>query len=285
MVNRLTHIISPTRPTSKTDIDGEIRNFMLVGAALIATVTFQAGITPPGGVWQDSTGNHTAGHAVYSDRGVPFLIFLIWNTIALTSSIFLLLCLTHDCPYFLEVLIAAISMMGTYSSGIYCITPGESVSFRLLFVIVTAPIVIRFLIWVVAFAARQLDLGRGVPKAVLPPRTSSSLRRATTAPLSLHGHCPPLSSTATTTLSLSMGSTPSTKVMVQTTAPAQHLESLSENCLEHFGEEKIGGGHGCCPWFHFSGPPFGENLQYIFDEEFQYQERMIEVLNPSLEKP
>ncbi|KAF9668715.1 hypothetical protein SADUNF_Sadunf14G0032300 [Salix dunnii] len=148
MTSPLKHIISPTKPPWKTETTGDIRNVMLVGAALIATVTFQAGITPPGGVWQDNEGGHKAGHAVYSDQKVPFQIFLICNTIALMSSTFLLLCLTYGYPYFLEVLIATVSMMGTYSSGIYCITPYESVSFRLIFVAVTAPMVIRLVIWV-----------------------------------------------------------------------------------------------------------------------------------------
>ena len=153
-------IILPTSPPCKTKTTGDdFRNVMLVGAALIATVTFQAGITPPGGVWQsDDNQGHRAGHAVYSDQKVPFQIFLIFNTIALTSSIFLLLCLTFGYPYFLEVLIATVSMMGTYSSGIYCITPYESVSFRLIFVAAPAPIVIRFVIWVVASAVRRPTL-------------------------------------------------------------------------------------------------------------------------------
>jgi hypothetical protein len=160
-IKPLHDIILPTRPPWKTETNGDIRNVMLVGAALIATVTFQAGITPPGGVWQsDDNQGHRAGHAVYSDQKVPFQIFLICNTIALTSSIFLLLCLTFGYPYFLEVLIATISMMGTYSSGIYCITPYESVSFRLIFVAAPAPIVIRFVIWVVASAVRHLKISR-----------------------------------------------------------------------------------------------------------------------------
>ncbi|KAH8488301.1 hypothetical protein H0E87_024097 [Populus deltoides] len=146
-------IAKPTRPPWEGDLkpetDHNIRNVLLVGTALIATVTFQAGISPPGGVWQsDDKLGHKAGRAIYSDQRIPFQIFLLCNTIALTSSSFLLLCLTFRYPYFLEVFIATISMMGTYGSAIYCVTPYESVSFRLIFLAAPVPMVIRVLIWV-----------------------------------------------------------------------------------------------------------------------------------------
>jgi hypothetical protein len=145
-------IAEPTRPPLEGDLKQEthdIRNVLLAGAALIATVTFQAGISPPGGVWQsDDKLGHKAGRAIYSDQRIPFQIFLLCNTIALTSSSFLLLCLTFRYPYFLEVFIATISMMGTYASAIYCVTPYESVSFRLIFLAAPVPMVIRVLIWV-----------------------------------------------------------------------------------------------------------------------------------------
>jgi hypothetical protein len=53
------------------------------------------------------------------------------------------LCLTFRYPYFLEVFIATISVMGTYGSAIYCVTPYESVSFRLIFLAAPVPMVIR----------------------------------------------------------------------------------------------------------------------------------------------
>lgn len=145
----LRKFIIPTVPPQKDEKPPtDIRNIMLVGAALIATVTFQAGISPPGGVWQsDDAQGHKAGHAIYSSQRLPFCIFLICNTIALTSSSFLLLCLTYGYPFFLEVLIATISMMATYGSAVFCVTPYESVSFRLIFLAALGPMLIRFSIW------------------------------------------------------------------------------------------------------------------------------------------
>ncbi|KAK9911124.1 hypothetical protein M0R45_035047 [Rubus argutus] len=56
----------------KNDKPGDIRNVLLVVAALITAVTFQAGVNPPGGVWQDNNG-HTAGRAIYTNHKAPFL--------------------------------------------------------------------------------------------------------------------------------------------------------------------------------------------------------------------
>ena len=80
------------------DKPGETRNVLLIVTALITAVTFQAGVNPPGGVWQDSDGGHTAGRAIYAAHQTPFYVFLISNTLALSSAILVIICLTYRQP-------------------------------------------------------------------------------------------------------------------------------------------------------------------------------------------
>ena len=86
----------------KNDKAGDVRNILLVVATLIAAVTFQAGVNPPGGVWQDTKDGHVAGTAIYASREVDFYVFLVFNTVALSTSVLVIMSITYNFPFHLE---------------------------------------------------------------------------------------------------------------------------------------------------------------------------------------
>ncbi|KAL8500475.1 hypothetical protein ACS0TY_020178 [Phlomoides rotata] len=130
------------------DVDSmnDTRNVLLVVTALITSVTFQAGVTPPGGVWQDDRDGHKAGRAIYSSQEGPFYAFLVCNTLAFSTSILVLTSLTYTFPFYIELWGAIAGMFATYAAAIFAVVTEESVNFRYVLGTAAVPFCIRILL-------------------------------------------------------------------------------------------------------------------------------------------
>ncbi|GFP99557.1 ankyrin repeat-containing protein at5g02620 [Phtheirospermum japonicum] len=100
----------PKKHNQHTDWLARKRNALMIVASLLATVAFQAALSPPGGVWQsDSSGNpngttrvnkpHRAGQSVmaYTDP-YKYGQYMIFNTIAFLASLSIILLQVSGLP-------------------------------------------------------------------------------------------------------------------------------------------------------------------------------------------
>ncbi|XP_059639406.1 ankyrin repeat-containing protein BDA1-like [Cornus florida] len=170
------------------------RNSLIVVASLIATMAFQAGVSPPGGAWPDNVSNstdtnqtdsHRAGEAImaynYPDS---YPIFLRANTIGFVASLSTILLLISGLPFkrkiFMWILMVIMwltvtAMAVTYVIAIVVVTPKRERP-PLTGVIVVAVIVWGVLISLLLLGNTIRLIGR-VPltclgKFLLPQRTS-----------------------------------------------------------------------------------------------------------------
>ncbi|TYJ04645.1 hypothetical protein E1A91_A12G106000v1, partial [Gossypium mustelinum] len=132
----------PFQYIEDVDKPSDVRNILLVVATLIASVTFQVGVNPPGGVWQE--GDHV-GKAIYASEPATYSIFLISNTLTLATSMLIIIPLTYKFPFHLEIVIATFSMAVTYGSAVVAVTPHE-IRFRYPIAAFAMPFILRCLI-------------------------------------------------------------------------------------------------------------------------------------------
>ncbi|ESR50283.1 hypothetical protein CICLE_v10033891mg [Citrus x clementina] len=109
------------------DSPGETRSSLLVVAALVAT-TFQFGVNPPGGAWQDNSiptsKTHIAGESIWgSTNTIAFRLYMFFNSLGFKLSLQMINILTTKFPLQFELQLCFLAMNFTYDTAVISIAP------------------------------------------------------------------------------------------------------------------------------------------------------------------
>lgn len=127
------------------DSPSDARTALLVVAVLVTTATFQVGLSPPNGVWQDTELNkngsstssvptHYAGRSIMgSYSAVAFVFFVAFNSIGFSVSLYMINILTSNFPLQLELQICILAMYCTYNTAVISIAPDNTRVFIIVF--------------------------------------------------------------------------------------------------------------------------------------------------------
>ena len=110
--------------------DSNTRNALLVVATLIASVTFQAGINPPGGVWQENPppddtnpitkASHEAGKSILANSRSSYGVYIV----AFSTSGYMIASLVEVSGSFkVLVRVALFFMAAIYSVSVMAVRP------------------------------------------------------------------------------------------------------------------------------------------------------------------
>ncbi|KAK8976101.1 hypothetical protein V6N11_007595 [Hibiscus sabdariffa] len=141
---RFAQDVPTNQPAKREDWLTRKRDSLMVVASLMATMSFQAGLTPPGGLWQDGSiqapqsnnikdGSHEAGTSITAYRSQSYYSqYLAANTISFIASMSIILLLITGLPFkrrfFMWILtvimwIAISAMAFTYRISLLVFTP------------------------------------------------------------------------------------------------------------------------------------------------------------------
>ncbi|GJN28999.1 hypothetical protein PR202_gb17184 [Eleusine coracana subsp. coracana] len=107
----------------------EMRGWLMVLTTVAASVTYQAGLNPPGGFWQDDPKNkshHAGDPALHDEHHSRYMIFYYFNATAFVTSLVIMVLLMSERFYHTEgkvlaLLLATIvdlaSLIGAYIAG------------------------------------------------------------------------------------------------------------------------------------------------------------------------
>ncbi|KAM3189133.1 hypothetical protein ACQJBY_067830 [Aegilops geniculata] len=174
--------------------DKRLRKVLMLLATFAVSVTYIAGMSTPGGFWDDPESGHRPGDAILKDgHGKRLTTFLCFNAMAFVASLLIIVVLLDRKPRLKEaygcIAIALISLVGAYTAGscretdttIYVISLVGAVLAFIIFLQAViyfkekVPVVGRFIddIRAACFWAKIKDLHKSVSGRLQVPRTPS----------------------------------------------------------------------------------------------------------------
>ncbi|XP_022754102.1 ankyrin repeat-containing protein BDA1-like [Durio zibethinus] len=147
----------------------EMQNALMVVAVLIATVTYQSVLSPPGGYRQfdskeDPNPVHSSGIAIIASDAIMFLFVIFFSSIGFFVSVVIILMLTREFPLKLLLRVAVLAVSADFVCTIVYIAPIE---FNVIYIVVMVMFVLvgihllYFMLWMLS---RYKRAGRRQPE-------------------------------------------------------------------------------------------------------------------------